>query len=93
MLVTASHNPAIDNGCKVFGADGAQIIPPVDSEISARLDAAPEADQLPVGEAEPLGLDVVVRYLDAVVPAALRHAPSEREVAIVYTPSTASAAT
>jgi len=87
VMVTASHNPATDNGYKVYGADGAQIIPPVDSEISARIEAVPAADRLALGTPASLrAADIVARYLDAIVPAALAHAPPEREVAIVYTP-------
>ncbi|MBT4304056.1 MAG: phospho-sugar mutase, partial [Actinobacteria bacterium] len=39
IMVTASHNPRQDNGYKVYWADGAQINTPIDSEISAHLDA------------------------------------------------------
>jgi phosphomannomutase len=86
VMITASHNPATDNGYKVYAADGAQIVPPVDSEISERIEAAPAAEALALGEPEPLRAPIVARYLDAVVPAALEHAPPEREVSIVYTP-------
>ncbi|MDR2453566.1 MAG: phospho-sugar mutase [Bifidobacteriaceae bacterium] len=55
VMVTASHNPAQDNGCKVYlggrlaspPADGVQIVPPADREIAARIAAAPPANQVP----------------------------------------------
>ena len=37
-MVTASHNPRPDNGIKVYWSDGAQIVPPIDSRISALID-------------------------------------------------------
>jgi phosphomannomutase len=38
VMVTASHNPRSDNGYKVYWRGGAQIVPPIDSEISHRMD-------------------------------------------------------
>ena len=40
LMVTASHNPAGDNGIKVYGASGAQIVPPTDAAIEQHLGAA-----------------------------------------------------
>src|SRR5215831_1888001 len=37
IMITASHNPAEDNGYKLYLSDGAQVIPPVDAEIESRI--------------------------------------------------------
>ncbi|MEU4828057.1 phospho-sugar mutase [Actinomadura sp. NPDC023710] len=82
VMVTASHNPPRDNGYKVYWADGAQIVPPTDAEISAAIDAVGRVDGLPLGEGWPVheGADL---YLDAV--SSLRLG-GDRDVSIVYTP-------
>lgn len=37
VVITASHNPAPDNGFKVYWSNGAQIIPPVDTGIASHI--------------------------------------------------------
>jgi phosphomannomutase len=75
VMITASHNPAADNGYKLYLSDGAQVIPPVDAEIENRIASVGPLTQIPVAEAtSPLiiwhGDEVAQAYLDAVVPVA-----------------------
>lgn len=52
-MISASHNPALDNGIKFFGGDGFKLADDQEDEIEALLDA-PE-DTLPRPSAEGLG--------------------------------------
>lgn len=70
--VTASHNPAADNGYKVYlgravtpDAPGAQLVAPADAEIEAAIDAAPPAADVLTGSAART-VDVTEEYLDRV---------------------------
>lgn len=38
IMITASHNPAKDNGYKVYWSNGCQIIPPHDKNIAQHID-------------------------------------------------------
>ena len=64
--VTASHNPARDNGYKVYNADGSQIVPPMDAQIATRIG---EMAGRPVSEAprsaayETTGDDLIDAYV------------------------------
>lgn len=85
VMVTASHNPRRDNGYKVYLGDGIQIVPPADSKISAAIDAAGSARQVPRRDgATVLSEDIVQAYLDAV--AAVPDPSSPRGIRVVYTP-------
>lgn len=53
VMISASHNPALDNGIKFFGGDGFKLADDQEDEIEALLDA-PE-DMLPRPSAEGLG--------------------------------------
>ena len=74
VMVTASHNPAADNGYKLYLSDGAQVIPPADAEIERLIADLGPLSQVPVaGAGSPLithhGDEVAQAYLDAVVAA------------------------
>jgi len=67
VMVTASHNPAADNGYKVYlgGLDnGSQIVAPVDAEIEAAILAvAPVNELLRSEEYRTAGDDVLAAYV------------------------------
>lgn len=85
--ITASHNPAGDNGYKVFWSTGAQILPPLDAEISAAIDAVEGVHTVPA-DAGPLVSAVDPQVYAAYVRAALALVTpgGPRELRIVYTP-------
>ncbi|MEV6229968.1 phospho-sugar mutase [Saccharopolyspora shandongensis] len=94
IMVTASHNPAPDNGYKVYlggsaesgTGRGAQIVNPTDTQISARIDAAPHADEVPRSESgwKSAGSEIVDAYLARL--GTLAPNPKPSSLKIVLTP-------
>jgi phosphomannomutase len=91
VMITASHNPAADNGYKLYLSDGAQVIPPVDAEVEARIaDLGPLSQILVADPGSPLitrhGDEIAKAYLDAVVAVAVGSGVERPELNVVYTP-------
>lgn len=93
VVITASHNPPEYNGYKVYAANAAQIVPPVDVEISERIAAVTSAKDVPLepgvmsghARAERVPDSFFDRYLaevDAIRPRVER----DQKLCIVYTP-------
>ncbi len=82
--ITASHNPAPDNGSKVYWRGGAQIVPPLDAEIAAAI----AATATPVELSDDAGRALPEELFDAYDAAVLRLAlhPEHRDLSVVYTP-------
>ena len=93
VMITASHNPAEDNGYKVYfgGQDeGSQIIPPVDANIEAHIQrvahtetwsSIPRSTEL----VSVIDGDLVEKYLMATLNSLQLTAPMEPAPTVVYT--------
>lgn len=95
VVITASHNPAIYNGYKVYGHDGCQITTQAANAIQTEIDRVDPFDDvkridfeaaLVSGMVSYIGDDTVDRYLAAVGTSSILPADIPRDVAIVYTP-------
>jgi phosphomannomutase len=89
IMITASHNPAADNGYKLYTGDGAQIVPPVDAQIEVAIGGLGPLSQVPAGPLDgPLvtrhGDEVAQAYLDAIIAASPLSAVSV-PLRVVYT--------
>jgi phosphomannomutase len=85
VVVTASHNPAADNGYKVYSGDGSQIIPPDDELIAtaATQGSQPPADAAPAAVVT-VDDEVLAGYRAAVL--GLLDPSGPRTLRAVYTP-------
>jgi phosphomannomutase len=71
VMITASHNPASDNGYKVYWENGAQLLPPHDRAIAQEMSGIASVLGLPREGAEArrehaIGPELEERYLQAI---------------------------
>lgn len=78
IMVTASHNPARDNGYKVYlggraaseDGNGVQIVPPADADIAAKIASVGAVRDIPLAESgwETMPESFVDEYVEAILP-------------------------
>ncbi len=89
IVISASHNPPEDNGFKCYWSDGGQVVPPLDGELIAEVEAVREVKRISLPEAEGRGLITRLRPQDDehYHEALLDHSLSTvRDLRIVYSP-------
>ena len=89
VMVTASHNPPADNGYKVYGPGGRQIVPPLDEEIAEAIDRVGSLDEVPLAAEDSdlvwrVSSEVAEHYIQSVL--TLVDPASPRDLRIVHTP-------
>ena len=93
VMVTASHNPAPDNGYKVYlggsvvtgDGQGVQIVPPFDAEIAAAIEVAPPADEIPMNDDLVEAVDPRDEYVAEAIKLASGEADARADLRIVLT--------
>ena len=93
VMVTASHNPAPDNGYKVYlggtvaqgDGRGVQIVPPFDAEIAAAIEAAPPAAEVPMSDDLVEAVDPREEYVACASALASGEASAREDLRIVLT--------
>ncbi|MFN0065439.1 MAG: phospho-sugar mutase [Chlamydiales bacterium] len=93
IMITASHNPAVYNGYKVYWEHGAQVLPPDDVGIIEEVNKITEPSMVKVAKLnDPLihevNGEIDKAYLRAIAPLALHPGNNQtrgKELSIVYT--------
>ena len=89
VVISASHNPPEDNGFKVYGPDGGQVVAPHDEGMTGEIRRVGEIRRIPFDEGIERGLirtidpQVDARYVTVLTDLSLDGA---RDVRVVYTP-------
>ena len=93
VMVTASHNPAPDNGYKVYlggsvvtgDGQGVQIVPPFAAEIAEAIKATPPDDQVPMNDDLIEAVDPRDEYVACASALASGEASAREDLRIVLT--------
>ncbi len=86
IMITASHNPSSDNGCKVYLNDGAQLRAPIDEEIDKLVSESEFPHiELPLGNGKRFEIDEGVEdaYCKAITSSVTQQ---NSKILIAYTP-------
>ena len=93
VMITASHNPAIYNGYKVYGADGCQITEEAADAITREIDATPYESLVWLSETEARAAALLCDIPDTVLDLYLQktlacraHAGANAPITVCYTP-------
>lgn len=88
IMITASHNPAIYNGYKVYGADGCQITTKAADEIYSEISKLDYFDSLPEKSGDrvnPVPEEVYEKFIASVNSLSISK-DVDKSVSVVYTP-------
>ncbi len=95
IMITASHNPPIYNGYKVYWSDGCQVSNPHDNQIKESIDEVSEfrnIKYMEYSQGVTLGLiceiseDVVNKYFENVEQLCFGNCVINKDINIIYTP-------
>ena len=89
VMVTASHNPAQDNGYKVYLSDGRQIVSPMDTEISNQIRSVVDVRKIDLAsEVEVISEVITKSYVDTItqlIASGPTSTAQRRQIKSVYT--------